>query len=210
MEIYKFVIPFALALLLRFEFGLPERPLNSLKALFRVLPIIVLIAVVQEKHHGNEFSLRLSAGLSFSAAGDLCYLYRQQYIIIGIICFSIAYCLYALAFKLKNDNFLLACLACFIVIVVYHFMTPKLRGLRGPAAMVYMTTALLMIWRAMAWYRKSRKYNSLAALLGATLLVVSETVLSTHIFQFPVPQNELIGRYPYYLGQLFIALAALS
>ncbi|XP_072408809.1 lysoplasmalogenase TMEM86A-like [Chiloscyllium punctatum] len=209
MEIFKFVIPFALALLLRFEFGLPETRPNPTKALLRVLPIIVLIAAVQQRHRGNEFSLLLSAGLSFSAAGDLCLLFKHQYVIIGIICFSIAYCMYALAFKLKNDNFLLACLACFIVIVIYHFTTPKLRGLRGPAAIIYITTALLMTWRAMAWYRKTQNYNCLAAVVGSVVLVVSETVLSKHIFQFPFSQIEMIDRYPYYLGQLLIALSAL-
>ncbi|GCB60873.1 lysoplasmalogenase TMEM86A-like [Scyliorhinus torazame] len=210
-RILKVVLPFALALLLRYQFGLPESPPNPIKALFKILPIVVLIAAIQYDQRGSDYSARVTAGLCFSAAGDLCQLYKQEYFIFGVICFGIAYCMYAVAFTLHDDNFLLACSVCLAAGVACIFGSPKLQELAQPAAIAYTLTFLLMLWRALAWWKSAQNKNSSAALVGAATLVASNAVFSTHIFQFqsPVPHTELIVSSTYYMGQLLIALSAL-
>ncbi|XP_069760624.1 lysoplasmalogenase TMEM86B-like isoform X3 [Narcine bancroftii] len=110
MELKQMLLPFVLALLIRYEYGLPQHPPDHMKALLRCLPVIVLITRILESQNGNDFSLRLGAGMGFAAAGDLCQLYKDEHFTHGVICFGIAYCLYTVAFGLKVDHTCLAAL----------------------------------------------------------------------------------------------------
>ncbi|XP_067855288.1 lysoplasmalogenase TMEM86A-like [Heptranchias perlo] len=208
MTFLKLVLPFALALLVRYEYGLPEDPPDQLKGLLKCLPILVLIAGVLENQHGNDFSLRLSAGLGFAAAGDLCQLYKGQHFIHGTICFGIAYCLYTAAFGLRGDNLSLGCLICLVAISIYYIVSPGIKGLTRPAAFVYTLPILAMIWRSTAWWRGSRHNSSSCAMFGAITLALSDVVLSNHLFQFPVPHSNFLVSSSYYTGQLLIAMSA--
>ncbi|XP_067907260.1 lysoplasmalogenase TMEM86A-like [Heterodontus francisci] len=208
MEFYKVVLPFALALFIRYEYGLPEHPPNLSKVLLKILPVLILMAVILQNQRASDFSLRLTAGLGFAAAGDLCQLYKDQYFNHGVICFGIAYCLFAAAFGLRSDHLFLGCLTCLVALAIYYFVSPGVRGLSRPAAIAYTLPILIMLWRAMAWWRISQHNSSLSALFGAITLVISNTVLSTHLFQFPVPHSDFLVSSSYYMGQLLIAMSA--
>ncbi|XP_069760623.1 lysoplasmalogenase TMEM86A-like isoform X2 [Narcine bancroftii] len=180
-----------------------------MKALLRCLPVIVLITRILESQNGNDFSLRLGAGMGFAAAGDLCQLYKDEHFTHGVICFGIAYCLYTVAFGLKVDHTCLAALIGLMAATGCYVINPGIHGVTQPVALAYLLMVLLMVWRAVAWWKNSRHRNSSCAMYGAIILAMSNIILSTHIFQFPVPHSPLLVTSFYYTGQLLIAMSAL-
>ncbi|XP_051885754.1 lysoplasmalogenase-like protein TMEM86A [Pristis pectinata] len=197
------------ALLVRYEYGLPEQPPDQLKVFLKCLPVLVLIALILESQHGNDFSLRLVVAMGFAAAGDVCQLYKDQHFTHGVISFGIAYCLFAVAFGLKVDHKCLGALICVVATATYYLVTPGVQGVSQPVVLAYTLAVLLMIWRAMAWWRNTHHRSSLCAMYGAIILAISNVILSNHIFQFPVPHSPLLLSSCYYTGQLLIAMSSL-
>ncbi|XP_032893749.1 lysoplasmalogenase-like protein TMEM86A [Amblyraja radiata] len=203
------LLPFALALLVRYQYGLPEQPPDQLKMFFRFLPVLVLIILILENHRGNDFSLRLVAGMGFAGAGDVCLLYKEQHLTHSIICFWLGYCMLTVAFGLKLDNALLGAAIGGLAAVVYLLLQPTVRGVNQVMALAYMLAALLMIWRAAAWWKNSRHRSSTSAMCGTIALATSNLILPTHVFNFPVPHNQFLVTSFYYTGQLLIAVSSL-
>ncbi|XP_072125381.1 lysoplasmalogenase TMEM86A-like [Mobula birostris] len=203
------LVPYALALVVRYEYGLPEQPPDQLKVFLKCLPVLVLIILILEQQHGNDFSFRLAVAMGFAAAGDVCQLYKEHCFTHGVLASGIAYCLFAVAFGLKVDHKCLGALTCVVAGAVYYLASPAVQAVSEPVVLAYILSILLMIWRALAWWKNTHQCHSWCAVAGAIILATSNIILSNHIFEFPVPHSPCLITSSYYTGQLLLALSAL-
>nr|CDS32267.1 methylmalonic aciduria (cobalamin deficiency) [Hymenolepis microstoma] len=121
--------------------------------------------------------------------------------------FAICHAFYTIAYGFKPPRFSL--IFPFIIAFLtmnYHF-APALRGPFIYAIPVYSFILSVMIWRAVSLALETSSY-SLA--LGSILFGISDALLGINMFLRPLEHSSYSIMATYYLGQLGIAISALS
>jgi sterol desaturase/sphingolipid hydroxylase (fatty acid hydroxylase superfamily)/uncharacterized membrane protein YhhN len=179
-------------------------------------PLVMLIAIfyVADPLHLRRtptgFDALLMGGLAFSLVGD-CFLMFPGYFIPGLVSFLVAHLFYIALFKqglpwLPNRRALLATLA--LGAAMYAFLYNGLNPVLKIAVAAYVVVIGLMAAQAIGRATALRDRASLAVAAGAGFFMLSDSLLATHKFAFPLPMAQFWVLATYYVAQLLIACNA--
>ena len=181
---------------------------SSLKMVFKLLPMILLIALafltkVQVK---SPYYWLISTGLIFCAVGD----YTLQWFIVGLSFFLIGHIFYIFAFRSTNHQntplYVKVILALFGVVMMFWIAGSLLQ--KGDTVLAIAVTAYIFVILTMGW--TSFRTGSKFAVIGAILFIVSDSVLAINRFMVDVPASHILIMFTYYGAQFFLMLSIMD
>ena len=151
---------------------------------------------------------RLAVGLVLSLAGDILI---EWSFVAGLAAFLLAHIAYIAAFlaDTKRPRLLRAVPIAAHGAGLTAFLWPGLGDMR-PAVMAYVIAICSMVWRAAARVGQSgvARPGEWAALAGAILFALSDTLIAFDRFHTPVPHAQIPIILLYWAGQAGIAYSA--
>jgi uncharacterized membrane protein YhhN len=152
----------------------------------------------------------LAAGLALSLAGDVLIEWR---FLAGLAAFLCAHVAYATAFvsDTARPSWSRALPVAAYAVGFTAFLWPDLGPLR-PAFLAYAVAIGTMLWRASArvGHRGQATRGEWAALVGAILFALSDSLIALHRFHAPIPAADVPIMLLYWAGQFGIAWSATS
>jgi uncharacterized membrane protein YhhN len=154
-------------------------------------------------------------GLAFSLAGDVALLWPVQGFLVGLVAFLLGHLSYLVGLT-RRVRFLAsppafgawAIVAASVLASLWHGVPPELRA----PVLVYVTALAAMaaqassVWLARRAQPDAARWRTVA--IGAALFVLSDAILATDKFVGGIPMPTLFNLSTYWLGQWFIARAA--
>jgi uncharacterized membrane protein YhhN len=175
--------------------------------LLKPLPVLALALWVL-RGPARPYRNRLAAGLGMSLAGDVLI---EWSFVAGLGAFLLAHVAYAAAFLGDTAR---PCLLRAVPVAAYAagltaFLWPGL-GDQRPAFVAYALAIGTMLWRAAArvGHRGAATTGEWAALGGAVLFALSDSLIALHRFHAPLPAASAPIMLLYWVGQLGIATSA--
>lgn len=180
----------------------------ALRLATKPVPVLCLMLGLLASEAGRYGRL-VAAGLAASAAGDVLLEFPSLFVA-GLAAFLCAHLCYAAAFVSRARRAALLWTVPVLVWLgpVYATLRPRLGGM-APAVTLYVLAIGVMIWRAAATVGSGAARSAgLAALAGAVLFGLSDTLIGLDRFRAPITGV----RYPiilfYWAGQAGIAASA--
>lgn len=178
---------------------------SSLTMVFKLTPMLLLIVLAFSTQAKNvpRYKMLICIGLIFCAIGD----YTLQWFIIGLSSFLIGHIFYILAFRTTNEQ--QTPLAVKIGLLIYGVaMAVWIAGSlwsEGETVLAIAVCAYITVIMTMGWtsFRTGCKY----AIIGATLFIISDSVLAVNRFVTDVAFAHEIIMFTYYGAQLFLMLS---
>jgi len=185
------------------------RTVVSLRVSLKSIPLVCLIAWVLLTARDRYASLIL-AGLIFSLAGDVLLEISDDLFVPGLIAFLVGHLCYIGAFvsAVRDLKWLRVVPFVVWVIIAYMILLPNLKDMAVPVA-AYVIVIGAMMWRASACVGAGGRISldQLAALIGAILFGLSDTLLALNKFNALSIGPSFTVIVLYWLGQLGIALS---
>ena len=176
--------------------------------IIKAIPVLSLALLAFTAIPGIRGKL-LGTGLLFSDLGDiLLELDRSNYFIFGLAAFLIAHIFYIMVFIRKPRFAISRAIIVFIMIlygiVLGVILIPHLGSMTIPV-MAYLTVILLMGISA-----SLGSDNHLFIIAGASLFILSDSIIAVDKFLTPVPYSHFWIMSLYYTAQFFILSGALK
>ncbi|WP_298925670.1 lysoplasmalogenase family protein [uncultured Ramlibacter sp.] len=178
---------------------------------FKPLALLLALFLVATRVHSTggwgRFNAFLLLGLAFSLAGD-CFLMLQGMFIPGLVAFLIAHLFYIAVFKqgmawFPSKRALAATLG--LGAAMYAFLFPGLNAVLKVAVAAYVIVIALMAAQAIGRALVLRDKQSIAVAVGAAFFMLSDSLLATNRFAFPLPMAQFWVLATYYVAQVLIA-----
>jgi uncharacterized membrane protein YhhN len=149
------------------------------------------------------------AALCCSLAGDVLLMLPSDQFVPGLLSFLVAHTFYIAAFRTRPSGLLstwfgLACLAFGSIMLWLLF--PFLGDMKLPV-LIYLIVVLLMAWQALTRWAMNRNGRTLLAALGASLFVVSDSMIAMNRFYARFSLAGLLIMLTYFLAQWLIAMS---
>lgn len=195
------------ALLLRAEYAGARRQVYLFKPLTTAL--IVALALAAPSPVSSFYQSAVVLGLLFSLAGDVFLMLPSDRFVAGLASFLVAHLCYIAAFQsVAGPSFSFLALVPFMLFggVLLRVLWPHLGRLRG-AVLLYAAGLLVMGWQAAELHLTLATTGTLLALVGATLFVVSDSVLAFNRFVRPFHAAQAVVLSTYFVAQWMIALS---
>ena len=178
---------------------------SSLKMVFKLLPMILLIALafLTKVHVKSPYYWLISIGLIFCAVGD----YTLQWFIVGLSFFLIGHIFYIFAFRSTNQQntplYVKIVLAIYGAVMMFWIAGSLLQ--KGDTVLAIAVTAYILVILTMGW--TSFRTGSKFAVIGALLFIMSDSVLAINRFMFDVAYAHILIMFTYYGAQFFLMLS---
>jgi alkylglycerol monooxygenase len=179
-------------------------------------PLVMLLAIfhVADPLHlrrtPTRFDALLMGGLAFSLVGDT-FLMFPGFFIPGLVSFLIAHLFYIAVFKQglawfpsRPALFMTLALGAAMYAFLYDGLDPVLKI----AVAAYVVVIALMAAQAMGRATVLRDKAAVAVAVGAGFFMLSDSLLATNKFAFPLPMAQFWVLATYYVAQLLIACNA--
>jgi len=182
------------------------------KPLALVLAIVFVAVRAMSMRAASRFDLFLGLGLVFSLVGD-CLLMFDGFFIPGLVAFLIAHVFYIAVFKqgmpwFPSKRALLCTLG--LGVAMYAFLFNGLNPVLRVAVAAYVVVISLMAAQAIGRATGLRDSASVGVAIGAGFFMLSDSLLATNKFAFPLPLAQLWVLGTYYVAQILIARNAQS
>ena len=173
------------------------------------IPVLILVALVLLRGRRGGPARLIALGLAASAVGDVLLAWSPDAFTAGLVAFLVAHLLYLVAFLMQERRPALALLlpVSLCTAGVYALLHPHLKELLLPVT-VYVGVITAMLWRAGAL--RGRVAGGGAALLGAALFVLSDSLLAINKFAHALAFADVAVMLTYWAGQLWIARSVLA
>jgi uncharacterized membrane protein YhhN len=177
----------------------------ALRLLSKPVPALALAALVLSGRR-DGYAAALAGGLTLSALGDV-LLEVPGHFVAGLATFLCAHLAYTAAFFLDGRRLRLGRVLPFAMWLLgaYVMIRPGLGEMTVPVV-VYMLAIGTMMWRAAA--RWGDHPGATAALAGAVLFGLSDTLIAIDRFRVPLPGAPYAIILLYWAGQAGIAASA--
>lgn len=189
-----------------FDYNEPRRLFYIFKPLTIVLILLLPLLSVRDQ---TLYRGLITAGLICSLAGDILFMLPTDRFLEGVIAFGIAHLCYIAAYVSEISTLAwLPLIPLILVGILYLFaISPALGNYKVPVYF-YMAVITFMIW--MAWERwiQDNDSRTLAALIGAGLFALSDSVLIVERFKSPFRLSRAAVLGTYFTAQLLIAWSA--
>lgn len=162
----------------------------------------------------------VAAALVFSLAGDILGLFPPLFLY-GMGTYLIAHICYIIAFKLTQNHqfslhqvnfikiFLYNLPIYILAAMLYFLVNDHLHQLKTPM-IVHILVMVMMVSTARERYQRTSMASFIQVFLGAFLLMVSESILTLHLFFQPITSAEVLIMGSYILAQLLIIMGIRS
>ena len=171
--------------------------------------LIILIAVIQEVEISFAYKVLILAALFFSLWGDVFLMLSDRHFTKGLIAFLIAHLFYIYAF-IEAAGFQLNIYFLIPVTLYALLFLKKLlpsAGEKKIAVVLYTGVILLMFWQAGARWYEMPSHSAFLAMVGATLFVISDSILAINRFVGKIAAGQFAILTLYYLAQLCFAFS---
>ncbi len=179
-------------------------------------PLVMLLAIfyvadpLRQRRTPTRFDALLMGGLAFSLAGDS-FLMFPGYFIPGLVSFLIAHLFYIALFRqgmpwFPSRRALVVTLG--FGAAMYAFLFGGLNPVLRIAVAAYVCVIALMAAQAVGRALVLRDKASAAVAVGACFFMLSDSLLATNKFAFPLPMAQFWVLTTYYVAQLLIACNA--
>lgn len=177
----------------------------ALRLLSKPVPVLALAALVLSGRR-DGYAAALTGGLTLSALGDL-LLEVPGHFVAGLATFLCAHLAYTAAFISDERRLRIGRALPFALWLLgaYVWIRPGLGEMTVPVV-VYMLAIGTMMWRAAA--RWGNHPGATAALAGAVLFGLSDTLIAIDRFRVPLPGEPYAIILLYWAGQAGIAASA--
>lgn len=157
----------------------------------------------------TRYQVAICIGLACSLLGDVFLMLPRDQFLPGLASFLLAHAAYIVAFTAGVPLGTAPVLLLPFLLAagpLLWLLWPSLGTLRLPV-LLYTATILLMVWQA--WGRRSVAPSPAAttAAVGATLFMVSDSLLALNRFRRPLPFAQGLIMTTYVAGQTMIALS---
>jgi len=172
------------------------------------IPALVLATLVAAGGQGR-YPRAIAAGLLLSALGDVLLEFPNRFVP-GLVTFLFAHVAYTTAFLTDERRGRLARAVPFALwlLSAFFWLRPGLGPMEGPVV-VYMLAIGAMMWRAAARVGGAdERPGARAALVGAVLFGLSDTLIAIDRFHAPFPGARYAIILLYWAGQAGIAASA--
>jgi len=181
-----------------------------LKPLVMMLAIFYVADPLQLRRAPGRFEILLMGGLAFSLAGD-CFLMFPGFFIPGLVAFLVAHLFYIALFRrgvpwFPSRRALIVTLG--LGAAMYAFLFNGLNPVLRIAVAAYVIVIALMAAQAIGRATVLRDKASLGVAFGAGFFMLSDSLLATNKFAFPLPMAQFWVLATYYAAQLLIACNA--
>lgn len=194
-------------LLLRAEARNLRRQVYVFKPLTTTL--ILVLALTMPSPVSSGYQIAVVLGLLFSLAGDVFLMVPSDRFVAGLASFLVAHLCYIAAFLPAAGEVLhLWPLLPFLLYgaLLLRVLWSHLGRLAGPV-LLYAATLLVMGWQAAEQHLAVHTVGTLAALVGAVLFVVSDSLLAFNRFVRPFRTAQYAVLTTYFAAQWLIALS---
>ena len=171
--------------------------------------LILLTACMADASLSSPYQRLILLGLLFSLAGDVFLMLPKDRFLFGLVSFLIAHVIYIGAFTSGSG---LSCtvwiigIVLAIGIIMAVLLLPYTGRMKLPV-LFYMFIILVMAWQAWERFHANGRTNSLLAAAGATLFVLSDSLLAWNRFRRPFRSAEAIKLVAYFAAQWLIAIS---
>jgi len=172
--------------------------------------LILTLAICAPRSNTARLRWGIVVGLGCSMVGDFLLMLPHDLFLPGLLAFLAAHVCYLVAFTAECR--LPARLGPFlgwgafggVILVVLWPKVPA--GLHAPVT-IYTTVILLMVAQAQGRALKLWTASALVLAIGATLFVLSDTLLALNRFGYPLPASRVLVLTPYFAAQWLIAVS---
>jgi len=177
-------------------------PLNEV---IKIVPILSLAVLVLANLQGKR-KIYMAAGLLFSAMGDvLLALSGDGYFIYGLGSFAVAHCFYITAFltgrqKTETKHFY------YIIPLLLYSVSIACILYPGLDKMTIPVFCYLFVITVMGVTSASAAKNFAVFITGASLFIISDSIIAVNTFLIKVPNSSLWIMITYYPAQLLLTL----
>ena len=180
----------------------------TLVYIFKPLAMIYIIGIALiGVSESLSYRRLVVAGLAFSLVGDVLLMLPTDQFVPGLVSFLIAHLLYIAAFRTRPMVRLsgllgLGCVAYGCVMLWLLF--PYLRDMKLPVS-IYLIVILSMVWQALSRWAVTRTRPALLAALGATIFVLSDSMIAINRFYGRFRLADPLIMLTYFVAQWLIA-----
>jgi uncharacterized membrane protein YhhN len=159
----------------------------------------------------SPYALTLALGLVASVAGDAFLMLPADRFLLGLTSFLVAHFIYIFAFLGLGvtPNLTAAALILGLAAAAYALLLPGLGRLRVWVAL-YVLALASMQWLALSWWLGAGGWRAGYAAIGASLFLVSDTLLGANRFRWPFRASRAMVLGTYFTAQWLLALSARS
>lgn len=179
-------------------------PVASL--VLKPIPVVCVLAWVARV--ASRDAQLVALGLVLSLVGDVCLTSVVDLFIPGLVAFLLAHVAYVVAYVRRTRALHLLRLVPVAAFgaFAFHWLAPSLGEMRGPV-LVYVVVICAMMWRAAAQIgeRPGAEGHAWAALIGAVMFAVSDTMVAYNRFVAPSLAVEIALMILYWGAQGMIA-----
>lgn len=170
---------------------------------------IILIAFLGDNYGAGLYKYLILLGLIVCLLGDILLMLRRRYFLYGLICFLLGHLSYLHAFTFEMGfgfSSWLTILCFFYGLIIYGILYNHLGSLRIPI-FIYILAILLMVIQSWERWLTTGENHVLIAAIGATLFMISDTLLALERFRKPFKSAQIFILSLYFLGQSCIAFS---
>jgi uncharacterized membrane protein YhhN len=177
---------------------------------FKPLTLFLIISLAWERVTSlpSGYGYFILSGLCVSLVGDIFLMLSAKHFKSGLLAFLAAQVLYILAFSRGIEAVTLSSLLIILAygLLVYLFLFGSLGKYRVPV-LVYILAISAMVWLAFCRHQSILERESLMAVVGAGLFLISDTLNAFNRFKKPfrIAQALILGTY--FAAQLLFALS---
>jgi uncharacterized membrane protein YhhN len=194
--------------------GRPDLRMGTLPLPYLLTPLTTILTVAFAASGPAPGKARyrwsIVAGLACSVTGDILLMLPRDHFLAGLLCFLVAHVCYLAAFtadcRLASRPFPFVLWGVLGVVALAVLWPTVPQSLRVPVAL-YACFLLAMASQAASRALCLRTPAAIAASLGSTLFVVSDTLLALKRFGFAVPNSRVLVLATYFAAQWLIALS---
>ena len=208
-------IPFLLLtvpLLVRAELRHKQDSIYVLKPVSTLLVTAVSLLSLLTPAAQPSFTMWVTVGLIFSLGGDVALMFAsRRAFLIGLVLFLLTHIVYSLAFTVPNGfhaaDLVTGAILLGIGAAIFFYLRSGLGSMQVPV-LLYILITCFMVNRAISTFSGDAFTTPQVWLisLGAVLFMISDVILAVNRFHHPIEAHRL-SLFPYYLGQLLIALS---
>lgn len=170
---------------------------------------IIPIAVLVDDPVSSTYQVLIVIGLCVSLVGDVFLMLPTDRLLQGLASFLIAHIVYITAFTLEGNGVTpLWTIIPFILYgaIILWWLWADLGSMKAPV-LIYVGAILIMAWQANNRWLETRDTESLLALIGAYLFVMSDSVLAVERFRGSFRSAPFWVLSTYFAAQWLIALS---
>ena len=180
-----------------------------------IIPLLAAIYLSFQNPRKSILKDNILLGLFFSWVGDI-LLQNPRFFVPGLLSFLTAHIFYIIYFtKTKSDQnsffklrpIMLIAVMAYLVEFIY-ILWPTLGPMRIPV-LIYGITISTMLSAALWQYQKLENRTAMFFIIGATLFVISDSLLALNMFKESFSMAGVSIMSTYILAQLFIVLGAI-